>query len=1028
MIAGRTDRGGPTALITLALAALIGAACVRAQGVAWRSGASDLPSATVENARAALRRATSSTHVVVQFAHPLSAPLQAHAADCGLRLLRPLGANAWFARVECGVAAEALVGLPGLTGISRVLPEWKLHPVLRAGQPPDWSIIGAGDMGTRGLAAYVVFHADVPLANEAVPLVESYGGAVQSRLPSINGLVLVMDEQALIALAAEDSVQWIEPPLPPLGPSNDGARAATGADLLQAPPYGLDGAHITVLVFDGGTARSTHVDFSGRLTVLDTSGTIAHATHVAGTIGGAGVANPLYRGMAPAVTLLSYGLQVGGAPGFLYTDPGDLEADYDRAIHDGGALISNNSIGSNVEGNGFDCAWQGDYGVTDALIDAIVGGSLGAPFRVIWAGGNERSGSRCDVEGFDDYYSIAPPSGAKNHISVGALNSNDDSMTTFSSWGPTDDGRLKPDICAPGCQVGGDFGIRSCSSNDDTSYVSMCGTSMACPVVCGLSALVLQDFQTQFPGQPLPRNATLKALWAQTAADLGNPGPDYQSGYGKVRAQAAVDLLRTGAFVEAFATQDSRDVRTVDVAPGTAELKVTLAWDDEPATPNVAAALVNDLDLWVTGPDGTRYYPWNLNPQDPAAPADRIQEDHTNNIEQVLVDSPQPGTWIVEVVGHNVPAGPQSYSLAGDGAHNVATVISFPDGRPDVVPAGQTFDLAVRILAFGQQLVSGTAQLHWRTGNGAFEVLPVTDLGEGEFRALLPAANCGQVPQYYFTVQTTEQGTVALPPAAPGEPLTHAIGVWATLFEDQFELDSGWSVYAGAISGNWERADPQQVINMGVITQPEDDHTPDPGHLCYVTGAAAGAHPAAQDVDGGPSHLTSPVLNLSGMDAFVSYWRWFHISIQMDDMLEVSVTPDGVNWVPVEEVSRSDQVWQYAGWRINDFITPTATTQVRFTVNDTDPGSLMEALIDDFSISYVACQTNIPGDLNCDGSVNVFDIDPFVMALTDPGGYATIFPSCDRMLADCNCDDLVNAFDIDAFVNCLVSGNCPPCE
>ena len=170
---------------------------------------------------------------------------------------------------------------------------------LAAGQPPDWSIVGADGMGTRRLAAYVVFHADVALDNEAVPLVESYGRAVQSRLPSVNGLVLEMDEQTLIALANEDSVQWIEPPLPPLGPSNDGTRAAPGPISCRRPPYGLDGADITVLVYDGGTARSTHVDFSGRLSVLDASGTIAHATHVAGTIGGAGVANPMYRGMAP---------------------------------------------------------------------------------------------------------------------------------------------------------------------------------------------------------------------------------------------------------------------------------------------------------------------------------------------------------------------------------------------------------------------------------------------------------------------------------------------------------------------------------------------------------------------------------------------------------------------------------------------------------------------------------------------------------------------------------------------------------
>ena len=73
------------------------------------------------------------------------------------------------------------------------------------------------------------------------------------------------------------------------------------------------------------------------------------------------------------------------------------------------------------------------------------------------------------------------------------------------------------------------------------------------------------------------------------------------------------------------------------------------------------------------------------------------------------------------------------------------------------------------------------------------------------------------------------------------------------------------------------------------------------------------------------------------------------------------------------------------------------------------------------------CEAGLRGDLNCDGSVNVFDIDPFVRALTDPPGYEQAYPHCDIMLADANCDGLVNAFDIDPFVLCLTGGGCPPC-
>src|SRR5262249_18834378 len=150
-----------------------------------------------------------------------------------------------------------------------------------------------------------------------------------------------------------------------------------GADVAQAPPYSLDGTGVTVLVYDAGTARATHVDFGGRVFARDASGLLGHSTHVSGTIGGSGAASGgLYKGMAPGVIIQSYGFQYDGTGIFLYTNPGDLQADYNEAINTFGADISNNSIGTNTETNGFDCAIQGDYGVTDQLIDSIVRGSL----------------------------------------------------------------------------------------------------------------------------------------------------------------------------------------------------------------------------------------------------------------------------------------------------------------------------------------------------------------------------------------------------------------------------------------------------------------------------------------------------------------------------------------------------------------------------------------------------------------------------------------------------------------------------
>ncbi|MBT7352335.1 MAG: S8 family serine peptidase, partial [Phycisphaerae bacterium] len=261
----------------------------------------------------------------------------------------------------------------------------------------------------------------------------------------------------------------------------------------------------------------------------------------------------------------------------------------------------------------------------------------------------------------DLYFTTAPPACAKNHITIGALNSNDESMTSFSSWGPCDDGRIKPDISTAGCESGDDGGVTSCSSSG--GYTTMCGTSMASPTACGIGALLIQDWRAQYPERADMANSTLKALLAHTAADLGNAGPDLQYGYGSIRTKAAVEHLRGDSHLEAEVSSGETFEFLVITYAGDEQLQITLAWDDEPAVPLVLPSLVNDLDLVVFAPDGTRQYPWAIDPANPGDPATRAAEDHLNNIEQVTVASPQAGVWRVQVAGYAVPVGPQAFSI-----------------------------------------------------------------------------------------------------------------------------------------------------------------------------------------------------------------------------------------------------------------------------------------------------------------------------------------------------------------------------
>jgi hypothetical protein len=186
---------------------------------------------------------------------------------------------------------------------------------------------------------------------------------------------------------------------------------------------------------------------------------------------------------------------------------------------------------------------------------------------------------------------------------------------------------------------------------------------MACPTVCGISCLLLEDYRARFPGRPDFRNSTLKILLAHNAVDLGNVGPDNQFGYGSVRIVPAIDFMRGGHFRESSVDQGRTAHYRVTLPARAPRLKVTIAWDDVSGTVNTVPNLVNDLDLRVFSPADVQAFPWTLDPMNPSAPAVRIQRNSRDNIEQVLVDNPQPGDWRIEVLGFNVPIGPQSFSI-----------------------------------------------------------------------------------------------------------------------------------------------------------------------------------------------------------------------------------------------------------------------------------------------------------------------------------------------------------------------------
>jgi hypothetical protein len=264
-----------------------------------------------------------------------------------------------------------------------------------------------------------------------------------------------------------------------------------------------------------------------------------------------------------------------------------------------------------------------------------------------------------DLGGYD---TLASDAVAKNVVTVGAIDMsatatrdvNAVTMTNFSSWGPTDDGRVKPDLVAQGVQ------LCSPTAGSDHSYDTFSGTSMATPVASGTAALLPEFYARLFPGQVM-RGSTLKALLIHTADDLGRPGPDYNYGWGLINALAAVehiqahfDFLGTHRIVE-----DELDLKAVErsyevTCDAGSPIVATLVWTDPPGseihgldvrTPN----LVNDLDVRVIGPDGEIYQPFVLDVLQPAKPAG-VGDNIRDNVEQVRVDeAPIAGTYQVRV-------------------------------------------------------------------------------------------------------------------------------------------------------------------------------------------------------------------------------------------------------------------------------------------------------------------------------------------------------------------------------------------
>jgi subtilisin family serine protease len=575
----------------------------------------------------------------------------------------------------------------------------------------------------------------------------------------------------------------------------------------------LTGAGITARQWDAGAVRLTHQEFGGRVVQVDGITTQHyHSTHVAGTILASGVvANA--KGMAPAAQLRAF----------------DWNNDASEMAAEGanGALMSNHSYGYVRGWNYSGTAWvwfgnpsistQEDYlfGFYEAQAQSWDNIARNAPYFLICkSAGNDRNegpiGGAYPKDG--PYDCIAHAGLAKNILTVGAVNDiitgytgpNSVIMSSFSCWGPADDGRIKPDIVANG------VGLYSTDKDNNTDYATLSGTSMSTPSVTGSLALLQQHWNNLHPGTYMLA-ATLKALVIQTADEAGtSTGPDYQFGWGLMNTRSAALKITedqsNNVIDELVLNNGATYTRTIQ-SDGTQPLKVTICWTDLPGTPvsaqldPITPMLVNDLDLNLTYSTST-FYPWKLDRNNPSNPATNNSENNVDNVEMVYIDTPAAGTYTI-TIDHDgtLSGGSQAFSVIISGATGAETYP--PDCTNPVSPSDGSTDVAVNSSLFWEAASEATGyNLYFGTNNPPTNILNGVD--QGNVITFTPSTAMNYNQTYYWKV---------VPYNADGQAIGCSIWSFTTEntpdiilpYAESFETSFGQWLQATDDDFNWTR-------------------------------------------------------------------------------------------------------------------------------------------------------------------------------------------------------------------------------
>ncbi|WP_333600952.1 S8 family serine peptidase [Flavobacterium sp.] len=430
----------------------------------------------------------------------------------------------------------------------------------------------------------------------------------------------------------------------------------------------VSGDGMTAGVWDGGKVRNTHVEFAtNKVTYGDasTASLSPHSTHVTGTIIAKGI-SALRKGIAYNASAIT----------------SDWDTDYDEMLNFGSAgyLVSNHSYG--YVASSLPSAKFGAYDISSIEDDNVA--NAYPYYQVVKAAGNDRDDFTLTQVGNKAGYDLLTGSAcSKNDIVVAAVeevpsyvDENSVVMSSFSNYGPTDDGRIKPDISAKGVDVS------STTSSSNTAYQTMSGTSMATPAITGM-ILLLQKHYNNLNPSTFMRASTVRGLICHSAKEAGyNPGPDYEFGWGLADAAAAATIISnrnvSTVLEENNLTSGQTFTKQISIASAQ-KLSATICWTDPTGAGNISSdednrtpRLKNNLDLKILK-DGNIYYPWKLSYDDPSAGATNIADNDVDNIEKVEIPNAEPGVYTIQVTHKgNLTGGAQVFSLIASAANGLS--------------------------------------------------------------------------------------------------------------------------------------------------------------------------------------------------------------------------------------------------------------------------------------------------------------------------------------------------------------------